>query len=572
MLTLEAHRIKKSYGDRLVLSVEGLKFYFGERIGIVGANGAGKTTLLNILAGVESPDEGLVEVHGTLQYIAQTGASGRGPSRPVFTAGAPQQEGDSAAQYKRYGVNRLSLEKLSGGEVTRLRLSRALAGPAHILIADEPTANLDMQGIELLESDLEAFAGTLLLVSHDRSLLDKLCTRIIELDNSRATGYSGNYAAYLQQKAEALKTATAEYEHYIREKKRLAAAAGETRRRARDMKKAPARMGNSEARLHKREFRTSQAKLERAAQSVTARLEHLEIKEKPPELPRLRLDFRSEQDLGSSIVIAGQNLSKSAGNKELFAQASFTIPNRGKVALVGPNGSGKTTFLNMIIQAEGGIKCAPGAKLGYFRQNTFSLPAEKTVLRYVLETSLHPEDEVRILLARLLFKNDDIYKKIGTLSGGEKSKAALVRILVSDYNVLLLDEPTNYLDVYSLEALETAIADYRGTVLFVSHDRLFVDKLAGHLLVIENRQLISFTGNYSAYLAYKDNRALNLTKTKERMALLENRLALILGRLSNPRTAQDKAGLDQEYTAIIRELSTLREEAAQAARSVGKPG
>lgn len=539
MLLLELQDVVKYFGERLIIKIKELKVYDNDRIGIVGLNGSGKTTLLNILSGKISSDAGWVKSYGSIAYIEQLEAEGLN-----------RWEIDEALASK-FGLPEVYRESLSGGEKTKYKIATALSKRASLLLADEPTANLDMDSIKLLEEELKEYNGAILLVSHDRELLDNLCNKIWELEDGQVKVYAGNYSDYLEQKALERQRQEFEYEQYQREKARLTAALREKREQSRAVRKAPRRMGNSEARLHKMGNQKAKTNLDKAAKAIETRIRKLEPREKPKAIPILRLDLAAQDDLHGKIILEGKNINKAYGPHVIFQNASFQLENGTRTALIGPNGSGKSTLLKMIVNGEPGIRAAKNLRIGYFSQELDTLDETKTILDNLLELN-SDETMVRILLARLLFRKDEVYKKVAMLSGGERVRAALGKIIVSDYNLLILDEPTNYLDIVSMEAMEDVLAAYPGNLLFVSHDRRFVNQIANNLLIIRDRRIIHFPGNLADYQQHLEQQRRPASET-ERL-ILEHRLNEIIAKLSLPAKDDDPEELEQEYRHILKKL------------------
>ncbi len=548
MLLLHAQNIKKYYGDRLILDIEDLKVYSGDKIGIVGVNGAGKTTLLEILTKNIAPDEGIVKLYTDFSYIRQFG----------MTDG--NVDGRMAREFE---INNRDIRFLSGGEQTRLKVAGQLSKNSGILFADEPTCNLDMEGILLVEKKLMEYDGALLLISHDRELLDKVCNHIIEIENGKINRYSGNYSDYKKQKEAEKQRRQLEYDKYINERKKLEAALHALKVKASRIKKAPKRMGNSEARLHKRSATESQEKLHNSINAIRTRLEKLEVKEKPRELEAIKMKFQPVQSPASRVLISGKDIRLRFGSRVLFDGLDFEVPNGSKTALVGKNGVGKTTLIKMILSRHPAIKVAEGVKIGYFSQDLDILDPEQSILDNIMKESYQPEWMVRTILAGLLFKRDDVYKKVAVLSGGEKVKASIAKLLVSDANLLILDEPTNYLDVFSMEALQSVLMDYDGTLLLVSHDRWLIDRVADRIIVIENCKAKVFNGTYSQYLdqleqsksVQQQNAGADI---KQQEMILRMRLAEITGRLSMPGKNDDVDELEMELKQIVSQLKQLQ--------------
>lgn len=545
MLLVECRNLKKSYGDRLILEIENLCIYDQDRIGVVGVNGAGKTTLLNLLSQRIEPDEGWVKLHGISSYISQLEA---------FEEETIQQE--MASKFK---VPQTYRESMSGGEKTRFKLAASLSHNNAIIFADEPTCNMDIEGIQLVENSLAKFSGALVLISHDRDLLDNLCNKIIEIERGKIKVYSGNYSGYIKQKTEARELAQFEYEQYVKEKRRLERVIISTREQAKSMRKTPRRMGNSEARLHKMGNQKAKANLERAIKNVEARIQHLEIKEKPQKIEKIKLDIGDVQKLYSKVVIEGKGLNKSFGGKVIFKDAQFYLENGAKAGLIGPNGCGKTTLLKMILNQEPAIKIAPNVRIGYFSQELSILDENKSILDNVMAESIYEESFVRILLARLLFKGDSVYKKVRVLSGGERVKVSFAKIICSDFNLLILDEPTNYLDLNSLEVMEEVLREYEHTLLFASHDRRFINSVANQIMIIEDHKLKTFKGSYEEYMAGRTEvRDRNKGQIEEEILLLETRLTEVISKISIPSKKDDPELLEVEYREILERIRRLK--------------
>ena len=544
MLVLDINNLKKYYGDRLVLHIEDLKVYSEDKIGIVGLNGSGKTTLLNLISKDIRPDRGGVETFGTLSYIKQIGDIGR-----------DMIDGKHISEF---GLKNKKKDSMSGGEITRLKIAKSLSENSNLLLADEPTSNLDLEGINMLLEKLLAFDGGLLMVSHDRDLLDKVCNRILEIEDGHIKLYQGNYSHYKEQKDLERRTKELEYENYIKEKRKLERAIIETKSKSKSMRKAPKRMGNSEARLHKMASQNARRSLEKKAKAMETRLKKLEIKESIKDIEKIKVDILGHE-IYSKIAIEGKNVKKSFGDKILFKGGNFQIYTGRKTALIGKNGSGKTTLLNMILNEEEGINISKKAKIGYFSQDLSILDDDKTIIHNVIEHSIYDETTVRIMLARLLFKREDVYKKVNVLSGGERVKASLAKILLSDFNILVLDEPTNYLDIYSIESIEEALSQYEGTILFVSHDRRFIEQVADNIIYIEEQRIKAFNGTLKQLEARKNRKYDGeLKELMEKKAVLEYRMTEILGKLSMPSKDDDIEALDNEYKEILKKLKDIK--------------
>jgi macrolide transport system ATP-binding/permease protein len=458
-LILQAHHIKKQYGIRTILDFESFQVYEGDKIGVVGANGAGKTTLLGILSGEIPPDEGTVSLLRETAYIRQF------------------EEGEAT---------------LSGGENVKRRIRRETGKEDSIIFADEPTANLDEDGIRWLRGKLYA-AGTVLLISHDRELLDELCTRIVEVKDGKLHFYTGNYSDYQAQAELAREQLVEQHGEYLQKKAQLTAAiqkksqkaAHQKRQKKEDLKRNP-----SEARLggHKRAASIKQQ--EKEAKVLKARLERLEDVELPRTPPKFRMDFSLTDPPKNKFVLQGSGICFAYGEKVIFEEAAFAIPNGRKVAITGRNGAGKTTLLRMIANRDPQLEIAPRLKMGMLHQGLENLDPARTVLENGLRVSIQDRASTYSILAGLLFSGGDFEKKAGVLSGGEKIRLALAMLIASDCNGLLLDEPTNYLDIRSIEAVQTMVKAYPGTVLVVSHDRRFLRETTEMELRIEGGHIL----------------------------------------------------------------------------------
>lgn len=532
MLLLEAKQIEKSYGARLIIQAEKLQVYQGERIGLVGKNGAGKSTLLKMLARELEPDCGTIKMYGNFSYIPQL--------EVIETSDITEQ----AEQV--WGIPRKE-HALSGGEETRKKIAAALSSPTQLILADEPTSHLDVQGIEMLEHELKNFSGAVIIISHDRELLNQLCTSIWEVEEGKLHVYEGNYDAYLEQKEHLKTRAWLEYEQYIQEKRRLEQAAREKSQQSKSMKKAPSRMGNSEARLHKGTVRQKKAKLDREAKAIRSRIAQLEQKPKPKTEEGIIFDLNYFRPIHSKTILTFEDVKARVDQRLLFGGLSGQIKPGDKVAILGKNGAGKSTLLQMILQGDEGIHVAKPAQIGFFHQKLKILDEEKTILENVQVSSKYSEQFIRTVLARLLFKREEVHKPVYLLSGGERVKTALAKIFLGDYNLLLLDEPTNYLDLPTKEALQEVLNAYPGTILFVTHDRYFVKALATHVLQIENGKA------FLRDIEQIDKKEATAGNEEQEVALLSLELELteVISRLSIANDPEEKRMLEERYQELL---------------------
>ena len=485
-LLLEAHDISVSYGERTVLAFDDFTLYAGERVGLVGENGAGKSTLLRVLSGELWPDGGWRAEYAPLAVIEQSGLAEGAEFSPAL-------RGELRVQPLREG--------LSGGEKTRRRIAAAFSGKGGVLLADEPTNDLDAEGLERLRRLLR-LPEALVLISHDRALLDEVCNRIVLLEEGRLTSFPGNYSAFRAELENRRQYQNSLYRQALDEEKRLKNMIQRQAETVSQRGKLPSRMGNSEARLHKRAGGATQAKLSQSRRAMESRLEHLERPDRPRDDPAIAMKLGAATPVVSRTAVELRELSLTAGERTLLRGAFLTLPTGSHTALLGPNGCGKTSLLRRIAAGEsgGGLRIAPGVKIGWFDQDhAGTLDGARSALENVMDGSVYPESMARIILARLNLRGGDVHKKLSLLSGGEVAKCALARLFCADVNLLLLDEPTNHLDVFTLEALQEVLRSYAGTVLLVSHDRRFVQETTERLAFVENGTIRTFEGNWAEW-------------------------------------------------------------------------
>ncbi len=523
--------IEKNFGKRVLFNGLSLTIHPGERIGLIGDNGAGKTTLLRMLVGQVLPDAGTVAVGRDVRIGYLTQDPVFDPANSVIDeaelafahlhrlahrlrelehamadlAGEPldkvlrqyqsvQHEFDLAGGYAwrhrleatllGVGLERTSWEQnvqtLSGGQRSRLALARLLFGEPDLLLLDEPTNHLDLDAIEWLENYLLGFRGAVILISHDRFLLDRLATRIVWLSNLKLESFPGNYSAFIEQRRLRELTQQRRYEQqqkFIEKQQEFIRrfGAGQRSREAR----------GRATRLER--FLSSDAVVKR----VAAR-------------KRIGLSLETDRRAGDQVLRV-RELAKSYGENRLWANVSFSIRRGERVGLIGPNGSGKTTLLRVLLgeqEADAGqIRWGANLKIGYYDQRLDDFDPDNTVIDEVRGGGTMPEQELRDLLAMLLFRGEDVNKPVALLSGGERARVRLAQLLLEKPNVLLMDEPTNHLDIASREALEEALNGFAGTILCVSHDRYFLEKTVGRMLVLRPPHLIDFDGRYSQWMA-----------------------------------------------------------------------
>jgi len=534
MVVLEAHELEKRYTSEPILQGLSFKVMQGEKVGLVGENGCGKSTLLKLIAGLEAPSGGVLTRPGnpTVGYLAQElqYTQGNTVQQELLEVFAPlralekkieglQQElaapgldivqqqklldqyGHLADQFEREGgytyAHRIDtvltglglaprrdqqVEGLSGGEKNVLALARLLLQEPEILLLDEPANHLDLEGLEWLETFLGAYPRTLLLVSHNRHLLDQVVTRVLEIEDTRLSLYLGNYTAYRAQKQQRLLEQQAAYQ---------------------DQQKEIRRLEEMIARFERWGSMTDDPRHARRARNKQRQIDRMEKIERP-QLERERIDPRfSASRKGGRIALEIKGYSRALGGRPLFEAADLHISYGERVGLFGPNGCGKTTLFRDIA-AQGAwdhpvLRLGPQVKLGYYAQQHETLNPALTVMEQMLEQRGLTRDRAFQLLLRFLFGWQELDQKVATLSGGQKSRLQLARLMAAQVNFLLLDEPTNHLDIFSCEKVEEALEAFEGTVLVISHDRYFLDRIVGRIAEVRDLKLMDHPGTFAEY-------------------------------------------------------------------------
>ncbi|CAM4398361.1 ABC transporter [Bacillus manliponensis] len=520
MLLLEANQIKYYVQDRLLVDMDQLQIHQKDRIGLVGRNGSGKTTLLKILSKNIPTEEGVVLHHTECELIPQ--------------------------------LKRTDTTK-SGGEVTQQYINKALTKMPELLFADEPTTHLDTEHVEWLEKKFIQWNGAFVIVSHDRQFLDALCTKIWEIDEGKIKEYIGNYSDYVKQKELEHEQKKFAYEEYEKKKKQLEEALKLKEKKAERATKTPKKVSKSEARITgaKPYFAKKEKKLQKAAKAIETRLEKLGKVEKVKETPPIKMNLPYEKSIKNRIIIRAEDVAGDIGKRMLWHKTSFHIRGGDKLAITGANGSGKTTLIKKIMNQSDGITLSPSVKIGYFSQNLNILDVEESILENVQSSSKQDETLIRTVLARMHFFRDDVYKLVGVLSGGERVKVALAKLFLSDINTLILDEPTNFLDTEAIEALESLLQEYEGTIIFVSHDRRFIENLSTRIVVIHNKKIELFEGNYEQYINHEPQTTRDTEEDKR--LLLETKISEVLSRLS----IESSEELEVEFQKLLQEKRQL---------------
>lgn len=625
-MILSCNNISKSFGTDVIIKSCSFNIEDHEKAAIVGINGAGKSTLLKIITGIEPADTGLVtlakdktlgylsqqqnlnsdntiydELLSVKQYILDMEAQLRSIENQMKSADDTALETlmkkysdlnhefelNNGYAYKSEitGVLKglgfaeedftLNVNTLSGGQKTRVALGRLLLSKPDIILLDEPTNHLDMESISWLENYLLNYSGAVLIVAHDRYFLDKIVSKIIELDNGNATVFSGNYTDYASKKAILRNMQLKEYLNQQREIKH-----------------------QEEVITKLKQF--NREKSIKRAESREKMLNKMEFVDKP-EILNDKMDIKLEPNvISGNDVLTVDNLTKGFDGTILFDNICFQIKRGERVALIGSNGTGKTTILkliNGIIPADSGsIYLGAKVNIGYYDQEHHVLDPDKTIFDEIRDA--YPDlnnTQIRNTLAAFLFTNEDVFKYIKDLSGGERGRVSLAKLMLSNANFLILDEPTNHLDITSKEILENALNSYTGTVLFVSHDRYFINSTATRIIELANKTVVNYIGNYDYYLEKKDilgakpitnntskssSSAISklnwqeekvkqaqqkkikneIKRTEERMALIEAEIEELDNMYADPAISSDTAKLMEIHTrkeALSKELDEL---------------
>lgn len=630
-MILACQNISKAFGTNEILKDASFHIEEREKAALVGINGAGKSTLFKIIVGEMTADTGevILSKGKTLGYLAQhqdlTGdltiyeevlqakqdlirmeerlraleeemkheqGERLEELMNTYTRLSHTFELENGYAYrsevvgvlKGLGFEPEEFEKkvstLSGGQKTRVALGRLLLTKPDVILLDEPTNHLDMESIAWLEGYLLNYSGAVFIVSHDRYFLDRVVTKIVEIDAGKVTTFEGNYSAYSQKKAMLREAA---YHAWMNQQQEI---------RHQEEVIAKLKSFNREKSI-------------RRAESREKMLDKMEVLEKPSEV-RADMRIRLEPRVTSgNDVLRVSNLSKSFPGQPLFFDLNFEIRRGERVAIIGNNGTGKTTILkilNGVVVPDGGqIELGTKVQIGYYDQEHQVLHMDKTIFQEISDTYPYlTNTEIRNVLAAFLFTEDDVFQPIHTLSGGERGRISLAKLMLSNANFLILDEPTNHLDIVSKEILEQALRDYTGTVLYVSHDRYFINQTATRILELTNQQLVNYIGNYDYYLEKKEEltsiyapsaaadnvekpaqsavkldwktqkeeqarqrkRENDLKKTEARIEELETRDAEIDEEMSQPEVTTDVAkcvALSNEKAEIAAELEQLYE-------------
>ena len=531
MIEISLNKINKSYGYNNVLNNLSFDIKTNERVALIGSNGCGKSTTLKIIMGLESSDSGSVSIRkeSKIGYLTQippeekAGVSSRdvylrgiselldlkskintfvdsmsGNDKDIKTLDKLQEEFRIKGGYNlkeriekiRNGFkisNELldrEYNKLSGGEKTLINLASIVLSSPDILLLDEPTNHLDIDTLEWFEDYLSSYNGTVVLISHDRYFLDRTVNKIIEMENGSADIYHGNYSYYLKESEKRLMI---EFQNYKNQQKEIKA-----------LKEAIIR------------YKTWGAKSDnpmffRRAKAIQTRLNKMELIEKPKPKSDIKINLNVE-DRTSNRVMVISNLNLSIGNKELLKKSNMEVYYKERVCLMGKNGAGKTTLIkNILNNTHENIKLGTNIKFGYIPQEIRFDNEELTIYEHMRKIFVGSESELRSKLNQFYFTVDNIDKKVKNLSGGEKVRLKLLELILKNANFLILDEPTNHIDIDTREILEESLLAYEGTILFISHDRYFINKIATKIVMIDDKKMITYDGNYDSIKKKPDN-------------------------------------------------------------------
>ena len=601
MIVLACDKVTKSFGIDIILNQITFSVNAGERIGVVGGNGVGKSTLFKIIADILPMDSGEIykAKDTTLGYLPQNTVleSDKTIWDELMQVFAPvlelekdlrkmeQQMADydsmDETQYLKllneYSKLQESFEEqggysyesyikgvltglgflpeefqmpiphLSGGQKTRVALAKVLLEKPNILLLDEPTNHLDLDAIQWLEDYLSVYPGTVMIISHDRYFLDSLCNNILEIENTTCRLYKGNYTSYQKQKSQWIAQREKEYTAQQKEIAR-------------------------QQEIIERYRSINTEKSVKAAESRQKMLDKMEKVEKVYYAQQAHFSFDINRQSGRDVLMV-DSLSKAFGDNVLFEDISFHLRLGDRVAIIGPNGCGKSTLFKIILgkipPTSGSVKIGTGVEIGYYDQELTSLNPNNTVLDELWDSFPQmTETEIRNALAARLFKGDDVYKPVASLSGGEKSRLILTKLVLGNNNLLMLDEPTNHLDMPSREELEKALVEFPGTILMISHDRYFLNKIANRIIVLESGKIKQYLGNYDDYINKKREMEILENQSKEqapeltRTALKEQRRRQRLERQKAREERERLASLEQEIHRLEQEIEALELEMA----------
>ncbi|MBF0707263.1 ABC-F type ribosomal protection protein [Alkalihalobacillus hwajinpoensis] len=560
MNVISIRGLKKSFNENLLFNQVNLDIHKGERIGIVGPNGAGKTTLARIIVKEIEPDDGGITLKGDIGYLKQS----------VDQTGMVEQYGlevDSSdfKREKELGLRPIptneGAEHLSGGEKLKLVLTKIWSTHPDLLILDEPTNHLDGKGVSWLIRELHSFKGAVLVISHDRYFLDQTVGRILEVEGGNISDYQGNYTAY---RAEKQRRYEDQLHHYGAQQKEIKRIEGQLAGLTNWSEKAHGESTKQEG--YKEHYRMKAKKMDRQVKSKQKRLEKELQKnkvEEPDQEKEVRFQFQANDTRGKRVLEAS-NVGKRFEDRWLFQKSSFYMKSGERVGIVGENGCGKTTLLRMLLGmealSEGELWSSPTLQIGYLSQDVHDLPEEKTPLEVLNVATKEEIFRAKSIFASMGMGRDRINAAINQLSLGERTKLKLTRMLMNKYDLLILDEPTNHLDLPSREQLEDTLQEFTGTLLIVSHDVYFMEKMCDQLLVFENQQIKRVERNLAEYRKRVQEKSSSVSskKEEEQKMLLDNEISALISKISlllpgDPEIAE----IDQKLAILLEKKRSL---------------
>ena len=542
MLEIGISGVKKNFGTKQVLNGFDMDVTTGEKIGLIGPNGCGKSTIFKMITKEEVPDSGTVsirkgtkvgflsqmppevdddytvkdiitedfkniysiekELHKLEEYLSK--CSGDELEKVLDKYGKLQQRfidlDGYSIDYKvnelcsRFNIDNEMLERkfntLSGGEKTIVCLASIMLTEPDVLLLDEPTNNLDIDTLERLEDFLKSYNGTIIMSSHDRYFLDKVANKIVLIDRGKSESFFGNYSYYLEENERRI---LSEFEQYKDQQKMIEA----MKRKIKQLQE-----------WGKLAYPGGESFFKRAA-SIQKRLDKIELLDKPEQQKEIPLNFQMTDRSGKQVLIV-DNLDLSVADKTLLEKAKFNVMFKDKICLMGQNGSGKSTLIKYIMdlaendKEDEHIKIGSNVSIGYIPQTIDFENPNATILEVARKVYNGTETHLRASLAKFMFNGENVFKRVGKLSGGEKVRLKLFELIQKNVNLLIMDEPTNHIDINTKEVLENALKDYKGTILFISHDRYFINEIAEKILYIENKKIKEYQGNYDDYVETKE--------------------------------------------------------------------
>ncbi|WP_411334941.1 ribosomal protection-like ABC-F family protein [Metabacillus indicus] len=564
--------LTKHYGDKAVFENVSFDIRAGDRAGLAGYNGTGKTTLANLLFGALEPDKGSITRKADLKigYLLQSVDYSVQHFKDALNSQGDQTMLEAAG---RLGLQKVAdweeerLLHLSGGEKLKLALAQVISSNPDLLILDEPTNHLDYHGIEWLADWLQTFKGAVLIISHDRHFLDRTVSHIFELNNKKLKEFKGNYTAYRQEKKRQLEEQKHDYEEQQRHKAKIEGQMENLRSWSEKAHRNSTKQGSlSERRQmgYKEYHRAKAKKMDVQVRSKMKRLEAELVKnkvEKPLEEAVVQFEFDAAGKRGKRIFEA-KGLQKSFDGRTLIESSHFYVKHGERIGVIGRNGAGKTTLIRILQGIEalsgGELWKSPTLKIACLSQDVGDLNADESVLDAMHAVGRDKLLEARTLLANMGLKEEKIEQKIDCLSLGERTRVKLAGLILNEYDCLILDEPTNHLDLPSREQLEETLSQFEGTLIIISHDRYFVEKLCDKLLVFENGSIRRAEMKIGEYYSALKNGNTVTNDDEEKLLKVNNRLTAVIGKLSLiNRDHPEFQEYDNEFARLIREKNLL---------------